>query len=82
MGNLRLQAKERASGVYVNPNTPREMLPSGLNSYAYSPYSDFSGVTVSSFAGNSHYDAWLSRTLCSQAANCEYPRLLSYIRRL
>jgi tagatose-6-phosphate ketose/aldose isomerase len=48
-----------------------------LNSYAYSPYPDFSGVTVSSFAGNSHYDALLSRTLCSQAANCEYPMLLS-----
>ena len=42
--------------VYVNPNTPREILPLGLDSLAFSPYPDFSGVTYTSFAGNSHYN--------------------------
>ena len=36
-------------GSYVNPNTPREILPPGLNSLAYSPYPDFSGMTYTSF---------------------------------
>jgi Carboxypeptidase regulatory-like domain/TonB dependent receptor len=44
-------------GVYVNPNTPREILPPGLNSFAYSPYPDFVGITYTSFAGDSHYNS-------------------------
>jgi hypothetical protein len=44
-------------GVYLNPNTPREILPPGLNSFAYSPYPDFSNITYTNFAGNSHYNA-------------------------
>ena len=44
-------------GVYTNPNTPREILPPGLNSFAFSPYPDFSNITYTSFAGNSHYNA-------------------------
>jgi hypothetical protein len=44
-------------GVYVNPNSPREILPPGLNSLAYSPYPDFVGITYTNFAGNSHYNA-------------------------
>jgi hypothetical protein len=40
----------------VNPNTPREILPLGLDSLAFSPYPDFSGITYTSFAGNSHYN--------------------------
>jgi hypothetical protein len=43
-------------GSYTNPNTPREILPPGLNSFAYSPYPDFSGMTVTRFATNSHYN--------------------------
>jgi hypothetical protein len=43
-------------GSYTNPNTPTEILPPGLNSYAYSPYPDFSGMTVTRFATNSHYN--------------------------
>jgi hypothetical protein len=42
--------------VYENPNTPREILPLGLDSLAFSPYPDFSGATYTSFAGNSHYN--------------------------
>ena len=42
--------------VYRNPNTPREILPLGLDSLAFSPYPDFSGATYTSFAGNSHYN--------------------------
>jgi Carboxypeptidase regulatory-like domain/TonB dependent receptor/TonB-dependent Receptor Plug Domain len=44
-------------GVYLNPNTPREILPPGLNSFAYSPYPDFSSITYTNFAGDSHYNA-------------------------
>jgi hypothetical protein len=43
-------------GSYTNPNTPREILPPGLDSYAYSPYPDFSAMTVTRFATNSHYN--------------------------
>ena len=43
-------------GSYTNPNTPREILPPGLNSLSYSPYPDFSGMTVTRFATNSHYN--------------------------
>jgi hypothetical protein len=46
----------RHLAVYVNPNTPREILPLGLNALAFSPYPDFSGSTYTSFAGNSHYN--------------------------
>jgi hypothetical protein len=46
----------RHLAVYVNPNTPRELLPLGLNALAYSPYPDFSGATYTNFAGNSHYN--------------------------
>jgi outer membrane receptor protein involved in Fe transport len=48
----------RHMGTYVNPNTPREILPPGLNALAYSPYSDFSSYMVySTFSGNSHYNS-------------------------
>jgi Carboxypeptidase regulatory-like domain/TonB dependent receptor-like, beta-barrel len=47
----------RHLGVYVNPNSPREILPPGLDSYAYSPYPDFpTNFTYSSFAGDSFYN--------------------------
>jgi Carboxypeptidase regulatory-like domain len=46
----------RHLAVYVNPNTPREILPLGLNALSFSPYPDFSGSTYTSFAGNSHYN--------------------------
>jgi hypothetical protein len=42
--------------VYTNPNSPREILPLGLDSLAFSPYPDFSGATYTQFAGNSHYN--------------------------
>ncbi len=42
--------------VYTNPNTPREILPLGLDSLAFSPYPDFSGATYTQFAGDSHYN--------------------------
>ena len=44
-------------GVYLNPNTPRQILPPGLNSFDYSPYPDFSNITYTNFAGDSHYNA-------------------------
>ncbi|MGO9445645.1 MAG: hypothetical protein ACLPXB_12835, partial [Thiobacillaceae bacterium] len=48
----------RHMGTYVNPNTPREILPPGLNALAYSPYPDFSSYMVySTFSGNSHYNS-------------------------
>jgi len=44
-------------GTYVNPNTPREILPPGLNALSYSPYPDFSSYMVySTFAADSHYN--------------------------
>ncbi len=46
----------RHLAVDVNPNTPREILPLGLNALAYSPYPAFSGAIYTSFAGNSHYN--------------------------
>jgi hypothetical protein len=46
----------RHLGVYINPNSPHEILPPGLDSYAYSPYPDFpTNFTYSSFAGDSYY---------------------------
>jgi len=48
----------RHLGVYINPNSPNEILPPGLNSFQYSPYPDFpTGFTYSSFAGNSYYNS-------------------------
>jgi hypothetical protein len=45
-------------GTYANPNTPREILPPGLNALSYSPYPDISSYMVySTFAGNSHYNS-------------------------
>ncbi len=43
-------------GSYTNPNTPTQILPPGLNSFSYSPYPDFSGMTVTRFSTNSHYN--------------------------
>lgn len=48
----------RHLGVYINPNSPSEILPPGLNSFQYSPYPDFpTGFTYSSFAGDSYYNS-------------------------
>ncbi len=48
----------RHLGVYINANSPSELLPPGLNSFQYSPYPDFTtGTTNSSFAGDSYYNA-------------------------
>jgi len=48
----------RHLGVYLNPNTPTEMLPPGLNSFAYSPYPDFpTNDTYTSFAADSNYNS-------------------------
>jgi hypothetical protein len=48
----------RHLGVYINPNGPSEILPNGLNSYAYSLLPDFeNGITYSSFAGDSYYNS-------------------------
>lgn len=47
----------RHLGVYLNPNSPHEILPPGMNSYAYSPYPDFpTGDTYTSFSGDSYYN--------------------------
>ena len=48
----------RHLGVYINPNSPSQILPPGLNSFQYSPYPDFpTGFTYSTFAGNSYYNS-------------------------
>ena len=48
----------RHLGVYINPNSPSEILPPGLNSYAYSPYPDFqNSITYTSMAGDSYYNS-------------------------
>jgi hypothetical protein len=48
----------RHLGVYVNPNSPNQILPPGLNTFAYAPYPDFqNGFTYTSFSGDSHYDS-------------------------
>jgi hypothetical protein len=45
-------------GSYVNPNSPREMLPPGLNVTNYIPYPDFNTwITYTRFAANSHYSS-------------------------
>ncbi len=47
----------RHLGVYINPNSPSQILTPGLNSFAYSPYPDFpTSFTYSSFAGDSFYN--------------------------
>jgi TonB dependent receptor len=48
----------RHLGVYINPNSPRQILPPGLNSYDYTAYPDFqNGFTYTSFAGDSYYNS-------------------------
>lgn len=48
----------RHLGSYINPNSPSEILPPGLNSFQYSPYPDFTNsITYSSFAGDSYYNS-------------------------
>jgi hypothetical protein len=48
----------RHLGVYTNPNSPRQILPPGLNSFNYSPFPDFpTGSTYSTFSGNSFYNS-------------------------
>ena len=52
----------RHLGVYLNPNTPTEMLPPtlppGLSSFNYSPYPDFpTNDTYTSFAADSNYNS-------------------------
>jgi hypothetical protein len=44
-------------GTYVNPNTPRQILPVGLNALSYSPYPDFSSITYTRFGADSHYNS-------------------------
>ena len=47
----------RHLGVYTNANSPREILPPGLNTFDYSAYPDFqTGFTDTSFAANSYYN--------------------------
>ena len=48
----------RHLGVYMNPNSPNQILPPGLNSYSHAPYPDFpTGDTYSTMAGDSYYHA-------------------------
>ena len=48
----------RHLGVYINPNSPSQLLPPGLNPFDYSPYPDFqTSTTYSSFAGDSYYNS-------------------------
>jgi hypothetical protein len=48
----------RHLGVYTNPNSPAEILPPGLNTFAYSPYPDFqNSFTYTSFAADSSYNS-------------------------
>lgn len=48
----------RHLGVYTNPNSPRQILPPGLNSFDFAPYPDFqTGFTYTSFAANSFYNS-------------------------
>lgn len=48
----------RHLGVYINPNSPSEILPPGLDPYAYSPYPDFeNSITYTSMAGDSYYNS-------------------------
>jgi hypothetical protein len=48
----------RHLGSYINPNSPSEILPNGLNPYQYSLLPDFqNGITYSSFASDSYYNS-------------------------
>ncbi len=48
----------RHLGIYTNANSPREILPPGLNQYDYAAYPDFpNGFTDTSFAANSYYNS-------------------------
>lgn len=48
----------RHLGVYIDPNTPGQILPPGLDSFDYSPFPDFqTGSTYTTFAGNSFYNS-------------------------
>lgn len=48
----------RHLGVYINPNSPTEMLPPGLDSFNYSPFPDFqTDSTYTSFSGDSYYNS-------------------------
>jgi Carboxypeptidase regulatory-like domain len=48
----------RHLGVYINPNSPNQILTPGQNSFDFSPYPDFTtGFTYTSFAGNSYYNS-------------------------
>src|SRR5207248_9091305 len=48
----------RHLGVYTNPNSPRQILPPGLNSFDFAPYPNFqTSITYSSFAANSFYNS-------------------------
>jgi hypothetical protein len=45
-------------GTYIDPNTPREILPPGLDALSYSPYPDFASyIAYTRFGANSHYSA-------------------------
>ncbi len=47
----------RHLAVYMNPNTPQQILPPGLNSFNYAAFPDFpTGFTYTSFAGDSYYN--------------------------
>lgn len=46
----------RHLGVYIDPNSPGEILPPGLDSFNYARFPDFqTGSTYTSFAGDSYY---------------------------
>jgi hypothetical protein len=45
-------------GSYINPNSPRKILPPGLNVTDYIPYPDFAPyITYTRFGANSHYNS-------------------------
>ncbi|MBV9035687.1 MAG: TonB-dependent receptor [Acidobacteriaceae bacterium] len=47
----------RHLGVYINPNTPSQLVPPSFNSLDYSPYPNFAVYNnYTSFAGNSFYN--------------------------
>ena len=48
----------RHLGVYINANSPGQILPPGLNAFDYSPYPDFqTSFTYTSFAADSFYNS-------------------------
>jgi len=45
-------------GTYIDPNTPRQILPPGLDALSYSPYPDFASyIAYTQFGANSHYSS-------------------------